>query len=269
MLRLRGRPHPQHTLPARAPYPPGVPREGFGPPAELPYFLSENPASCEPARRLCAENRTMTLRARLVAGLVVLMTVGLAIFGVTMYELYSRSQYNQLTSELQSSVPPVTRELSRAAGVYLPNPGQGAQPGNHGAGTTGYAPGSTPGGAVEGGPPPGAPSGGGQVLVTPGTYGELVNKSGKILSYVPSSPQPRFSAAVLATSTRAQLVHVGSLSGGTEWLASIGPRLSNGDRVIVALPTTQVTSSLHHLIVIEVAGAVGVLLVLSAGSGLM
>jgi two-component system OmpR family sensor kinase len=96
-----------------------------------------------------------------------------------------------------------------------------------------------------------------------------VNKSGKILSYVPSSPQPRFSAAVLATSTRAQLVHVGSLSGGTEWLASIGPRLSNGDRVIVALPTTQVTSSLHHLIVIEVAGAVGVLLVLSAGSGLM
>ena len=67
----------------------------------------------------------MTLRARLVAGLVVLMTLGLAIFGVTMYELYSRSQYDQLTSELQSSVPLVTRELSRAAGVYLPVGGQG------------------------------------------------------------------------------------------------------------------------------------------------
>src|ERR1700678_1605899 len=181
MLRLRGRPHPQHTLPARAPYPPGVPREGFGPPAELPYFLSENPASCEPARRLCAENRTMTLRARLVAGLVVLMTLGLAIFGVTMYELYSRSQYDQLTSELQSSVPLVTRELSRAAGVYIPVGGQGGGSGGNGAGDN---TGAAPGGAVEGGPPSGGGPGGPQVLVTPGTYGELVNEAGKVLSYV-------------------------------------------------------------------------------------
>ena len=71
----------------------------------------------------------MTLRARLVAGLVVLMTVGLAIFGVTMYELYSRSQYDQLSSELQASVPLVTRELSRAAGVYLTARGSGREPG--------------------------------------------------------------------------------------------------------------------------------------------
>ncbi len=71
----------------------------------------------------------VTLRARLVAGLVVLMTVGLAIFGVTMYELYSRSQYDQLSSELQASVPLVTRELSRAAGVSLPVGGQGGKPG--------------------------------------------------------------------------------------------------------------------------------------------
>jgi HAMP domain-containing protein len=39
--------------------------------------------------------------------------------------------------------------------------------------------------------------------------------------------------------------------------------------VIVALPSNQVTSSLHHLIVIELSGAVAVLLVLSAGSGLV
>jgi two-component system OmpR family sensor kinase len=212
----------------------------------------------------------VTLRARLVAGLVALMTLGLAIFGVTMYELYSRSQYNQLTSELQSSVPLVTRELSRAAGVYLPVGGQGGGSGDNGAG---YDTGAAPGGAVEGGPPAGGGPGGPQVLVTPGTYGELVNESGKVLSSVQqvssSSPQPRLPAALVSKGTRAQLVHVGSLGGGTGWLAYIGARLSNGDRVIVALPSNQVTSSLHHLIVIELSGAVGVLLVLSVGSGLV
>ena len=45
----------------------------------------------------------VTLRARLVAGLVVLMAVGLGIFGVTMYKLYSSSQYRQLDSDLQNS----------------------------------------------------------------------------------------------------------------------------------------------------------------------
>ena len=62
----------------------------------------------------------MTLRSRLVTGLVALMAVGLAIFGVTTYELYSRSQYRQLNSDLQSSVPLVTEELAQAADVTLP-----------------------------------------------------------------------------------------------------------------------------------------------------
>ncbi len=62
----------------------------------------------------------MTLRLRLVAGLVALMAVGLAIFGFTTYELYSRSQYRQLNSDLQSSVPLVTEELAQAADVDLP-----------------------------------------------------------------------------------------------------------------------------------------------------
>jgi len=214
----------------------------------------------------------VTLRARLVAGLVLLMTVGLAIFGVTMYELYSSSQYDQLSSELQASVPLVTRELSLAAGVYLPVGGQGGNPGGGGTGTS-YNTGAAPGGAVEGRPPAGGGPGGPQVLVTPGTYGELVDKSGKVLSYVQqvssSSPQPRLPAALVSKGARAQLVHVGSIEGGTGWLAYIGARLSNGDRVIVALPSNQVTSSLHHLIVIELSGAVGVLLVLSVGSGLV
>ena len=61
----------------------------------------------------------MTLRARLVAGLFVLMAVGLAIFGVTMYELYSRSQYSQLADDLRNSVPLVTQELAQKAGCCV------------------------------------------------------------------------------------------------------------------------------------------------------
>ena len=71
----------------------------------------------------------MTLRLRLVAGLVVLMAVGLAIFGVTTYKLYSSAQYRQLSADLQQSVPLVTQELAQAADVSLPlsiGPGAGS-----------------------------------------------------------------------------------------------------------------------------------------------
>jgi two-component system OmpR family sensor kinase len=62
---------------------------------------------------------------------------------------------------------------------------------------------------------------------------------------------------------------LGSENGATGWLAYVGPRLSNGDRVVVALPTSDVTGSLNRLVLIELLGAVGLLLVLSAGAGLV
>lgn len=56
------------------------------------------------------------------------MSVGLAIFGVTMYELYSSSQYRQLSADLKSAVPLVTQELAQKAGVDLPKPNPGYGP---------------------------------------------------------------------------------------------------------------------------------------------
>ena len=133
----------------------------------------------------------MTLRARLVAGLVALMVVGLAIFGLTTYELYSRRQYRQLNSDLQSSVPPVTQELAQAADVSLP-PSTGRGTGSTGFGSTTGGKGEAgepqppPGGGYRGGPSPsqeGGP-GGPAVLVPPGTYGELLSKSDGVLSSI-------------------------------------------------------------------------------------
>ncbi len=123
----------------------------------------------------------MTLRLRLVAGLVALMAVGLAIFGFTTYELYSRSQYRQFGSDLQSSVPLVTEELSQAADVTLPlSSGPDAGHGRSGAQQP------PPGVGARGGPSPGPEGGPGgpMVLVPPGTYGELLDKSGTVLSSI-------------------------------------------------------------------------------------
>ena len=79
----------------------------------------------------------VSLRARLVAGLFVLMSVGLAIFGVTMYELYSGSQYRQLGTDLKNAVPLVTQELADKAGIELPQPNTTGKP------SFGYAPNSS------------------------------------------------------------------------------------------------------------------------------
>jgi len=230
-----------------------------------------------------------------VVGLVLLMTVGLGIFGVTMYELYSSSQYRQLDSDLRSSVPLVTQELSQKAGVELyPLSHSGNYGGRHGPGagytTTGSESQAVPGGAVQGGSPSGyggegggaggggggGGSGGGPegppVLVAPGTYGELLSGSGQVLYHlyqVTSASEPRITASLLADSEGLQRVEVGSVNGTAGWLAYIGPRLANGDRVVVALPTSEVTSSLNRLVLIEVLGGVSLLLILSVGAGLV
>src|SRR3954462_2091470 len=59
----------------------------------------------------------MTLRLRLVLGLVVLVTAGLAVFGFATYELYSRSQYNRLDDQVRASASVVASQLARTAGV--------------------------------------------------------------------------------------------------------------------------------------------------------
>ena len=210
----------------------------------------------------------MTLRLRLVAGLVALMAVGLAIFGFTTYELYSRSQYRQLNSNLQSSVPLVTEQLAQAADVDLPisnGPGDGL---GHS-----YEQQPPPGASTRGGPSPGEGGGPGRpiFLVPPGTYGELLDKSGSVLSSIrlpAETSGPDLSVSLLASS-RASTLRLSSEKGSAGWLTYIGPRLSNGDRVIVALPTSDVTGSLNRLVLIELLGAVGLLLVLSTGAGLV
>src|SRR5438132_1121779 len=90
----------------------------------------------------------MTLRLRLVLGLVVLVTAGLAVFGFATYELYSRSQYDRLDDQIRASASTVVGSLAHNAGLASD---EGGGPG-HGFG--GGGPGH------DGGPEGGGPAGG-------------------------------------------------------------------------------------------------------------
>ncbi|HEX5268090.1 MAG TPA: HAMP domain-containing sensor histidine kinase [Acidimicrobiales bacterium] len=213
----------------------------------------------------------MSLRFRLVAGLVGLMTVGLGIFGVATYALYSRSQYHDLDQTLRASVPLVSGELARAAGVVLGPPGAG-RPGRDGQGAgprSGQAP--LPGGAVSGGGPP--PAGGvGAPVVAPGTYGELVDGTGTVRSHVQevsSTSPPKLPRPLPSTSGGSRVLGVASVSGSGSWRVEIGAPQNGGYRVVVAVPTSSVTSALHRLTLIELSGAAALLLILSLGAGLV
>jgi two-component system, OmpR family, sensor kinase len=196
----------------------------------------------------------VTLRLRLVIALAALVTVGLAVFGVATYELYARSQYQRLDDQLIASVPLVTRQLTDAAGFQAPD-----ESGPHGRG----GPGS-------GEPPRGRPP----VVVPPGTYAELRDRTGALvpagrIQLSSSSAQPRLPGKLQAT-TASRLFDAGSVTGSGRWRVLVGPaNVSGGGAVVIAIPLTEVTASLDRLVLIEAASAAALLALLATGSWLI
>ena len=210
----------------------------------------------------------MTLRLRLVLALVVLVTAGLSLFGVATYSLYARSQYQRLDDQVRSSTPFLTRQLDEAAGL-VPGPSRGSGPG------AGLAP--PGGGGLEGSPLPGDGGGrgrgGGPPSAPLATYGELRDRSDKVLSHVQlatSTAQPRLAVHLKAGSaTRPRFFTTRSASGSGSWRVSVAAS-SGGDRtVVIAVPMGEVTNALHRLVLIEVFGAAALLAILSAGAWLI
>ena len=182
----------------------------------------------------------MTLRLRLVVALLVLTTAGLAVFGYGTYSLYARAQYDRLDERLQSSRTPLTAQLVRA----LQDGGSG-------------------------GPPLPVPS---------GTYAELRDASGKVLTYVNATEDgtatgdlPDLSSIEIDPTGRVTVTTTGSIDGDTEWRVSAGlahDRFAPGsdDAVIVAFPTTEVTDALDRLLLIEGLAGAALLALLASGS---
>ena len=197
----------------------------------------------------------MTLRLRLVLAILALVTVGLAVFGVVSYSLYSRSEYQRLDDQLRNAVGPVNGLIYRNSGLEFGPGGPGAFPSTGGANTQ---PGFTPR----------APS-------TPlEAYGELIDPNGKVIGS-PLQPSTENSAPALPDplpkpEANAVPFTVGSVSGSTQWRALIiRTDRPEGSSLVVAIPMTETTASLQRLVLIGAVGAVMLLAILGAGSWLI
>jgi two-component system OmpR family sensor kinase len=187
----------------------------------------------------------MTLRFRMIVGLVLLVTVGLAIFGVSTYGLYSRSRYSTLDAQLRDTVPLVARDLYQAANFNFDFPGN-------------------PSGGDGDGGPHGVPF---------GTYAELRTAGGVLiagtqLSNSGSQNVPSLPSVIADPGVAGSVFTTGSPTGGAEWRAIVRQSAGPGDRylIVVAIPTREVTDSLNRLILIESSAAGGLLIILAVGS---
>src|SRR5438445_2199422 len=209
----------------------------------------------------------MTLRLRLVLGLVVLVTAGLAVFGFATYELYSRSQYTRLDAQVRASAAVVAGSLAHEAGLDFGGgggPGHGgAPPGRNGGGGDGGGGGGGDGGGR--GERPGPPT-----AVPLASYAELRDPTGAVIASIAqssTSPVPKLDATLTVTSPSGRFFSTGSAGGSGRWRVYAGPadHLA-GDTVVVAVPLTEVTSALRRLVLIEGSAGVALLALLGAGA---
>ena len=194
----------------------------------------------------------MTLRLRLVAALVGLLTVGLAIFGVTTYGFYARSQYERLDDEL--------RDLARPVGVLMLKAAQ-------------------QGAVVE----PSGPADGGEG----DGNGELVGARNLVAELRSTATGQQVSPPLLPVGTEdrpdlpeelafdghERWLDVGSADGGsTEWrvvLTTVDGQVVPQYFVAVAVPKSTVQSSLARLAFTELIAALGLLILVAAGAWLV
>jgi two-component system OmpR family sensor kinase len=178
----------------------------------------------------------MSLRSRLVAGLLVLAAAGLVLLAAITYAEQRSFLLNRVDDQARSATGAVEHELDEQGG------GDSRRP-----------------------PPDGERGGGPEVNLPPGTYGERRDASGElvgspvVLSYGERAlPAPRIPADVEA----GDLVTVPSKGGsGLRYrvLASAG---FGGTVTVVAVPLSEVDQTLDRLLLVETLVVGGVLLAL-------
>jgi two-component system OmpR family sensor kinase len=192
----------------------------------------------------------MTLRLRLVLALVVLVTIGLAVFGLVTYSLYASSEYHNVDTQLRSSVDSVGGQLLQANG--LSDHGLGGGNGNSNGNGSQIPP-----------VPPGR--------VAQGLYAELRGPGGTIVGqaqqFVPTSELPSLPTKLIAPAAAPRLFDTGSVKGSTRWRVIVSRANDRaGYTIVLAVPTKDVTASLQRLAVIEGSAALALLIVLAAGA---
>ncbi len=193
----------------------------------------------------------MSLRVRLIAGLLLLAGSGLLVLGGITYAEQRSFLRQRVDQQTRSAIPAVSHGLDRE-GINVP-------------GTRDAAPGS-------GGPPSGAGFqrglDGDDVNLPPGTYGQRRDGAGRVLgsvvlSYGDKKPPAPLIPANLAPGTT---VTVGSVGGADErYRAAATDTLDQPGTTVVAVPLREVDQTLHRLLLVEALVIGGVLLALAAG----
>lgn len=174
----------------------------------------------------------MTLRLRLVAALVALVAVAQGVSFLVTYNVYRSSEYRSIDNQLRATEPYVDQQLD--AKVF----GQPGPPG---------------GGAPQGRPPE-------------GTSAYLYSASGSLESdIVLSNAQPKLPNSLPPPTPNGRIFTAQSTTGAGSFRVLEMPSRGGGI-TLLAVPTTDVTNSLHRLVLIELTALAALLLVLSSGA---
>ena len=192
----------------------------------------------------------MSLRARLLAGMVALVAVGLAIAAVATYEEQSSFLHARVNQQVLSAVGPISGALALDRGRF-PAALRARRPPIPfgGRGPTRTRP---------------------LAVLPPGTFGELLGPGGQVLrrrtfSYDGSSaPNPALPAhyPIYRPGRQAQLFDVRSRDGTARYIAAAF-RVGR-DTAVVAVPLREVDQTLQRLVVVEALVGAGVILALIA-----
>ncbi|MGZ4673226.1 MAG: sensor histidine kinase [Ilumatobacteraceae bacterium] len=186
----------------------------------------------------------MSLRAKLVSALGVLLALGLLAFGVGTYSRYSSAEYRRLDERLRSSSAGAERDLHEKAGLDGP----------------------------AGGPDDGGGGGGGRGTDGPSRaeYSQLRDAGGKEITHYPTDTTGGAPALPATIATLSAPFTVGPAVGVGDWrvLATTDSRYPQYT-VIVATPLGDVADSLRGLVAIETIAAAALLALLTIGSWLI
>ena len=202
----------------------------------------------------------MSLRTRLLIGLVVLTAAGLLIAGVVTYAAERSFLVSRVDQQLVGNVNSFEDVLDTDLKLVKGGPGAG------GSGQPLFP--------QFGGPGPGGGGGPGtRVLLPPGTYGIYVPTSGSVQRYAvpPDQSAPKLPARiVLSTAKHLRLITVDSVAGsGLQYRVLAKASDTGSGTLIIAIPLSDVGQTLTRLRNVEAIVIAAVLLALAGFAWLL
>ena len=195
----------------------------------------------------------VSLRARLVAGLLALAAAGLLLLGGITYAEQRSFLYDRLDQQVRGAPGAVHHQLEDHGLI----PRDGGEVDDHRGG--------------EGPPPAGGATGPGGGLPPPGTYGELRLPGGKVVHTVLDFGQTGVTAhpKLPAHVPVGRLFTVGGRAGDETRYRVIATPSRGGGTLIAAVPLHEVDQTLRRLLIVEALVIGGVLLVIGLLGGLV